>query len=848
MTSAGSSSRRKTAALASLLVLLCLCLVTRAASQDSSSVASPQVISEAEQAAAASPAAPEAGSNSTDLSELEALGGEDSDKPDQTIAQVIDHALAKEFDQETAKAESEKGKTYNATVASDEGKVETVVRISGSGSSSSSGDSSSAGTSAAASDGASGSSSGGSSSSTSGSASGESLPAAAEVPQQIELGVDRIIDSQDNEFVLSSPKEGVATLTLDPQLIQDLTFLFASAAVMGMLFEGIKQPVINGYLVAGAIVGPGGLQLIKELVQVESLAQLGVQLLLFHLGRELSFTKLKSVWSVALLGGSLQIGALMLLGGLVAAAVKSNVPQGIFVGALLSMSSTSVVVKCLEAYHMTGSAYGQITIGTLILQDCSVGLMFALMPAFGAAAGSSGSSSPLANDILSDSAADGGSAVAAANSVRDAALLGAALLLLRVCAKLLVVLAAAVAAARTVLPVLLRLLLRHASKELVQLSLVALCLISAWLCGQLGLSEELGAFIAGAMMSVAERKLVAAGLLLPSSSMSPPMSPRDDHNSDGGGLSPLATANVSAASAYYQGILGAGGAAGGSSVRAGEADPLLKPPPGSASSFGGEGMPHLNIPHVQLQQRGASLHGLAFAASNQHKHSQAGSSYVSDAGAGSLEPATSVCANIESIQNVLTALFVASMGLIMSPVFLLHHATVLLAGTLVVTLVKAAVVTLVVRLFGVPLRLGLAVGLSMAHIGEFSLVLLSMANQLRLLSSQVYMLLLGVTAMSLLTTPFVILAAVNLLIKEGHHQLYISGPRLRLSSAAGDAKLPTTNNHSPDWAVVMVDGQAAHGKTAAPRINKEARQSVHAAGAEPGSRGKRQQRQQPGQQ
>jgi hypothetical protein len=51
------------------------------------------------------------------------------------------------------------------------------------------------------------------------------------VPQQIELGVDRIIDSQDNEFVLSAPKDSVATLTLDPQLIQDLTFLFASAAV-----------------------------------------------------------------------------------------------------------------------------------------------------------------------------------------------------------------------------------------------------------------------------------------------------------------------------------------------------------------------------------------------------------------------------------------------------------------------------------------------------------------------------------------------------------------------------------------------------------------------------------------
>ena len=97
----------------------------------------------------------------------------------------------------------------------------------------------------------------------------------------------------------------------------------------------------------------------------------------------------------------------------------------------------------------------------------------------------------------------------------------------------------------------------------------------------------------------------------------------------------------------------------------------------------------------------------------------------------------SVCANIESIQNVLTALFVASMGLIMSPVFLWHHAGVLLCGTLVVTLLKAAVVTLVVRMFDVPMRLSLAVGLSMAHIGEFSFVLLSMANQLKLLSTQV---------------------------------------------------------------------------------------------------------------
>ena len=75
--------------------------------------------------------------------------------------------------------------------------------------------------------------------------------------------------------------------------------------------------------------------------QVESLAQVGVQLLLFGLGRELSVSKLRPVLRVALLGGSLQIAALMAIGGAVGGAIGGGVQQGLFVGALLSMSSTS---------------------------------------------------------------------------------------------------------------------------------------------------------------------------------------------------------------------------------------------------------------------------------------------------------------------------------------------------------------------------------------------------------------------------------------------------------------------------------------------------------------------------
>eukprot|EP00878_Enallax_costatus_P028530 GHUV01030821.1.p1 GENE.GHUV01030821.1~~GHUV01030821.1.p1 ORF type:complete len:333 (+),score=68.08 GHUV01030821.1:375-1373(+) len=301
------------------------------------------------------------------------------------------------------------------------------------------------------------------------------------------------------------------------------------------------------------------------------------------------------------------------------------------------------------------------------------------------------------------------------------------------------------------------------------------------------------------MMSVAERKLVAAGLLLPSHGMSQPPSPRASgtllaahYDHDSNQTSPRAPAGPAAYHAVPT-----------------TADVLKSQ---ASGPYAVESLP-LHI----LQPPGHSTKDESFAGTA-----------VSDS--SSCEPAISVCANIESIQNVLTALFVASMGLIMSPVFLWHHAAVLLLGTLVVTLVKAAVVTAVIRMFGVPLKLGLAVALSMAHIGEFSLVLLSMANQLKLLSSQMYMLLLGVTAMSLLTTPFVILAAVHLLIKEGHHQLYISGPRLRLSSTAGDK--PTQSKGGADWAIVMNDSQPLHGTGKAPvaRTHRDgARLSVHTA-------------------
>jgi hypothetical protein len=267
------------------------------------------------------------------------------------------------------------------------------------------------------------------------------------------------------------------------------------------------------------------------------------------------------------------------------------------------------------------------------------------------------------------------------------------------------------------------------------------------------------------MMSVAETRLVAAGHMLPSSAphtpgskghMSAPETPCDTASTPTKiGVATAPHKHNSAAVAYYR-------HATQRQQQQTQQQQLQRSTSGFAAEAGGEEGDALiavqdldpagliaQLQALHQQQHQALLAGSAGTpdqplngGSSSSAAAPAGRSVLvtsvgSDQGAHHGGDGASVCASIESIQNVLTALFVASMGLIMSPVFLWHHTGVLLCGTLLVTLVKAGVVTGVVRMFGVPLRLSLAVGLSMAHIGEFSFVLLSMANQLKLLSTQV---------------------------------------------------------------------------------------------------------------
>ncbi len=257
----------------------------------------------------------------------------------------------------------------------------------------------------------------------------------------------------------------------DFRLIVDLVSVLAVAACGGLLAALLRQPVLLGYLIGGMVVGPTGLGLIKEVIQVETLAQFGVAFLLFALGVEFSFAELKKVKNIALGGGGLQI-ALTILVTVVVCGVTgawATLPaKGIFLGAILSLSSTAVVLKCLMERNETETPHGQVMLGILIVQDLALGLMIAVLPAL---------HQPWES-------------------------IGVAVLLALL--KIGLFAAGAVVAGIWLIPPLLQLLARTESRELFLLGVVALCLGIALLTAYLGLSIEMGAFVAGLMISEVE--------------------------------------------------------------------------------------------------------------------------------------------------------------------------------------------------------------------------------------------------------------------------------------------------------------------------------------------------------
>ncbi len=259
--------------------------------------------------------------------------------------------------------------------------------------------------------------------------------------------------------------------------LRDLVVLFSVSVVVVYFFDRLGLPAVVGFLVAGAMVGPYGLDFVQDVSHVEVFAEIGVVLLLFTIGVEFSLAHIPSLRGV-LASGGLQIGftiALTTLAGMV-----SGLPwnQGVFWGFLAAMSSTAIVLNMITTRDETNSPHGRLSLGILIVQDFAVLPMMMLTPG-------------LANQ--------GGSIIAVVWPL----------------AKAILVVTLILVAARYLVPRMLERVVRSRSRELFLITIILICLGIAWLSSLAGLSLALGAFIAGLIISESEYSHQAMAEVLP---------------------------------------------------------------------------------------------------------------------------------------------------------------------------------------------------------------------------------------------------------------------------------------------------------------------------------------------
>jgi len=170
-------------------------------------------------------------------------------------------------------------------------------------------------------------------------------------------------------------------------LVINFTVLVGAALVGGMVAHRLRQPVILGYLIVGMVIGPHAFSFVNDLVLIEGAATIGVALLMFTLGLEVSLSQLRQVGRVGVWGGVAQILVTFAL-GIAAGSILLGWPltEAVLFGLVISLSSTMVCLKILMERGELDSVHGRIMIAVLILQDISVVIMMVVMPVLGNAA------------------------------------------------------------------------------------------------------------------------------------------------------------------------------------------------------------------------------------------------------------------------------------------------------------------------------------------------------------------------------------------------------------------------------------------------------------------------------
>ena len=252
-----------------------------------------------------------------------------------------------------------------------------------------------------------------------------------------------------------------------PGLIKDLALISIYAAIVLLIFKKIKQPVVLGYILAGMLVGPHipFLPTINDMENIHVWANIGVIFLLFSLGLEFSFKKIVNVGKSALITATANILFLLFVGYQVGLILGWNTTDSLFLGGMISMSSTTIIIKAFDELNLKKEPFTFIVFGILVVEDVVGVLLLVLLPT-----------------------------IAIGKNVDGIDLLYSAL-------KLAFFLVLWFISGIYLIPTLLKKIQKLLNDELILVISIALCLGMVLLAAKFGFSSALGAFIMGSILA-----------------------------------------------------------------------------------------------------------------------------------------------------------------------------------------------------------------------------------------------------------------------------------------------------------------------------------------------------------
>lgn len=271
-----------------------------------------------------------------------------------------------------------------------------------------------------------------------------------------------------------------------PNLIIDLTIILTAGGVVTLLFKKLKQPLVLGYILAGFLVSPYFtlFPTVTEKVNIEIWSQIGVIFLLFSLGLEFSFKKLSQVGGTASITAIVEIAGIGFVGYLIGSFLGWNTMDSVFLGGMISMSSTIIIIRTFEELGIKTEKFVGVVLGTLIVEDLLAILLMVLLSTIATTSGLTGDASVFMSIL-----------------------------------RLVFFLVLWFVSGIFFIPTMLKRTKKLMNDETLLVISIALCFIMVILTVKAGFSKELGAFIMGSILSETKQGVKIEYLVKPLKSL-----------------------------------------------------------------------------------------------------------------------------------------------------------------------------------------------------------------------------------------------------------------------------------------------------------------------------------------